>query len=138
MALERKTLAASTDDGENVELRYMTRRFWIGAVLAVPVFVLAMAHLIPALGRQPWVNGDASRWLQFSLTTPIVCWAGWPFFKRGWRSVVTLHLNMFTLIAIGVGAAFVFSTVAMLAARPVPAHDATRGQGRPSILRPQR
>ena len=73
---------------------------------------------------------DVSRWIQFALTTPVVCWAGWPFFKRGWRSVVTLHLNMFTLIAIGVGAAFVFSAVAMLAARPVPAHDATRGQGR--------
>jgi Cu+-exporting ATPase len=73
-----------------------------------------MAHLIPALGRQPWVNGDASRWLQFALTTPVVCWAGGPLFKQGWRSVVTLHLNMFTLIAIGVGAAFVFSTVAML------------------------
>ena len=73
-----------------------------------------MAHLIPALGRQSWVTGDASRWLQFALTTPVVWWAGWPFFQRGWRSVVTRHLNMFTLIAIGVGAAFVFSAVAML------------------------
>ena len=92
----------------------MTRRFWIGAALALPVFVLAMAHLIPVLGEQSWVDGHVSRWLQFALTTPVVCWAGWPFFKRGWRSVVTLHLNMFTLIAIGVGAAFVFSAVAML------------------------
>jgi Cu+-exporting ATPase len=114
MPLEPKTVTVGTDDGENAELRDMTKRFWIGAALAVPVFILAMAHLIPALGRQPWVNGDASRWLQFALTTPVVCWAGWPFFKRGWRSVVTLHLNMFTLIAIGVGAAFVFSAVAML------------------------
>ena len=114
MPLEPKTATASPDDEENTELRDMTRRFWIGAALAAPVFVLAMAHLIPALGRQPWVNGNTSRWLQFALTTPVVCWAGWPFFKRGWRSVVTLHLNMFTLIAIGVGAAFVFSAVAML------------------------
>jgi Cu+-exporting ATPase len=83
-------------------------------VLAVPVFVLAMAHIIPALGRQTWEAGDISRWIQFALTTPVVCWAGWPFFKRGWRSVVTLHLNMFTLIAIGVGATFVFSAVAIL------------------------
>jgi Cu+-exporting ATPase len=114
MALEPKPVTGDTDGEENAELRDMTKRFWIGAALAVPVFVLAMAHLIPALGRQPWVNGDASRWLQFALTTPVVCWAGGPLFKRGWRSVVTLHLNMFTLIAIGVGAAFVFSTVAML------------------------
>ena len=114
MALERKTLTAGTGDDENAELRDMTRRFWIGAALILPVFVLAMSHLIPALGRQPWVTGDASRWLQFALTTPVVCWAGWPFFQRGWRSVVTRHLNMFTLIAIGVGAAFVFSAVAML------------------------
>jgi len=114
MALEPKTVTAGTDDEENTELRDMTRRFWIGAALTVPVFVLAMAHLIPALGQQPWVNGEASRWLQFVLTIPVVCWAGWPFFKRGWRSVVTLHLNMFTLIAIGVGAAFGSSAVAML------------------------
>ena len=114
MALEPKIVTAGTDDEENAELYNMTKRFWIGAVLAVPVFILAMAHLIPALGRQHWVNGDASRWLQFALTTSVVCWAGWPLFKRGWHSVVTFHLNMFTLIAIGVGAAFVFSAVAML------------------------
>jgi heavy metal translocating P-type ATPase len=114
MALEPMTVTAGSDDGENAELRDMTRRFWIGAVLALPVFVLAMAHLIPALGRQPWINGGISRWLQFALTTPVVWWAGWPFFTRGWRSVVVLHLNMFTLIAIGVSAAFFFSTVAML------------------------
>ena len=109
MALEPKTVTAGTDDEGNAELRDMTRRFWIGAALTLPAFVLAMAHLIPALGRQPWVNGDASRWLQFALTTPVVWWASWPFFHRGWRSVVTRHLNMFTLIAIGVGAAFVSS-----------------------------
>jgi Cu+-exporting ATPase len=114
MALELKTVTANPPEGENVERRDMARRFWIGAGLTLPVFVLATAHLIPALGRQPWVNGDASRWVQFALTTPVVCWAGWPFFKRGWRSIVTRHLNMFTLIAIGVGAAFVFSAVAML------------------------
>jgi len=114
MALEPVTTAAGADDGDNAELGDMSRRFWIGAALALPVFLLAMSHLIPALGRQPWVNGDASRWLQFALTTPVVCWAGWPFVVRGWRSVVTRHLNMFTLIVIGVGAAFVFSAVAML------------------------
>ena len=106
MTLELKTVTAGADDQENVELRDMTQRFWIGAALALPVFVLAMVHLIPALGRLPWVNSDASRWIQFALATPAVWWAGWPLLHRGWRSVVTLQLNMFTLIGIGVGAAF--------------------------------
>ena len=114
MALEPTTLTAGADNEENAELRNMTQRFWIGAVLTLPVFVLAMAHMIPVLSAQSWVNGDVSRWIQFVLTIPVVCWAGWPFFQRGWRSVVTLHLNMFTLITIGVGAAFAFSVVAML------------------------
>ena len=114
MVLELKTLTAGTDDEENAELRDMTKRFWIGTALTLPVFVLAMAHLIPVLGRQSWVDSHTSRWIQFALTTPVVGWAGWPFFRRGWRSIVTRHLNMFTLIAIGVGAAFVFSAVAML------------------------
>ncbi len=114
MALEPKTVTADNDDGESAELRDMTKRFWIGAVLALPVFILAMVHLLPALERQPWVDGDASRWMQFALATPVVWWAGWPLLHRGWRSVVTRQLNMFTLIAIGVGAAFAFSAVAML------------------------
>ena len=114
MALVLKSVTAATDDEENAELRDMTKRFWIGAALTLPVFVLAMAHLIPALARQSWADSHASRWVQFVLTTPVVGWAGWPFFRRGWRSVVARHLNMFTLIAIGVGAAFVFSAVAML------------------------
>src|SRR5664279_2333042 len=114
MTLELKTVTAGTDDEASAELRDMTRRFWIGASLALPVFVLAMAHLIPPLGRQPWVGGNVSRWMQFALATPVVGWAGWPLLHRGWRSVVTRHLNMFTLIGIGVGAAFVLSAVAML------------------------
>lgn len=114
MTLEPKTVTAGTADEESAELRDMTNRFWIGAALTFPVFVLAMAHVIPILAQQSWADSHASRWIQLALTTPVVCWAGWPFFQRGWRSVVTRHLNMFTLIAIGVGAAFVFSAVAML------------------------
>jgi Cu+-exporting ATPase len=114
MTLEPKTVTAGTDEVENADLRDMTKRFKVGAALALPVFVLAMAHLIPVLGKQSWVDSDVSRWLQFALATPVVWWAGWPFFQRGWRSVVTLHLNMFTLIAIGVGAAFGSSAAAML------------------------
>jgi Cu+-exporting ATPase len=114
MPLEPLTVTAAADDEENVELRDMTKRFWIGAALTLPVFVLAMAHMIPALAAQAWADSHASRWVQFALTTPVVAWAGWPFFRRGWRSIATGQLNMFTLIAIGVGAAYVYSAVAML------------------------
>jgi Cu+-exporting ATPase len=114
MTLEPKMARASTDGDENAELRDMTKRFWFGAALASPVFGLAMVHLIPAPARQSWVDSSVSRWVQFALATLVVGWAGWPLLHRGWRSIVTRHLNMFTLISIGVGAAFVFSAVAML------------------------
>ncbi|MFQ5627908.1 MAG: heavy metal translocating P-type ATPase [bacterium] len=110
MALESKTVTSEPEE-ESDELHEMTRRFRIGAVFALPVFLLAMLHFLPDLHL---VQENISRWLQFMLSTPVVLWAGWPFFKRGWRSLKTLHLNMFTLIAIGVGTAFIYSTVAML------------------------
>src|SRR4029078_9462791 len=103
------------EDDDNAELRGMTWRLTIAAVLTLPVFVLSMAHLVPWTALQAWADSPLSRVVQLILTTPVVWWAGWPFFRRGWRSLVTLQLNMFTLIAIGVGAAFVFSAVAMLA-----------------------
>ncbi len=111
MALEPKSVTAeeSEDDGE---LSDMTRRLWFAAVCALPVFVLAMGHLFS--GAPHWFMGAASRWTQFALTTPVVFWAGWPFFLRGARSLRSGHFNMFTLIALGVGAAYVFSAVAML------------------------
>jgi Cu+-exporting ATPase len=87
--------------------------------------------MVPALAAQSWADSHASRWIQFALTTPVVAWAGWPFFRRGWRSIVTGHLNMFTLIAIGVGAAFVFSAVAMLMPGLFP--DAMRHGGKVDI-----
>lgn len=74
MALELQTVTVRTDDEENIELRDMTKRFWIGAASALPVFVLAMTHLIPALARQPWVDSGASRGLQLALATPVVLW----------------------------------------------------------------
>ncbi|MGV3531352.1 MAG: copper-transporting P-type ATPase [Chthoniobacteraceae bacterium] len=113
MALEASSAAGGEDD--NTELRDMQRRLWIGALLTLPVFGLAMSHLVPGLSHDSWVVGDTSRWLQFALSTPVVLWAGWPFFVRGWQSLKSGHLNMFTLIAIGVGAAFAYSAVAMLA-----------------------
>jgi Cu+-exporting ATPase len=114
MTLEPKTASAGSDDQESNELRDMTIRFWVGAALALPVFILAMVHLMPGLAMQPWVDGRASRLAQFVFATPVVWWAGWPFMERGWRSIVTRHLNRFTLIAIGVDAAFTFSALAML------------------------
>jgi Cu+-exporting ATPase len=110
MALEPKTISAATEE-DNSELTDMTRRLWIGAVLTVPVFLLAMSHLIP--NAPAWMSGAASRWIQFALATPVVLWAGWPFFVRGWHSLINRSLNMFTLIAIGVGVAWLYSCVAL-------------------------
>jgi Cu+-exporting ATPase len=108
MALEPKTVSAEPED--NHELRDMTRRFWIGAALALPVFVLGMLHLVPSFAHI--ANSPLSRWAQFLLSTPVVLWAGWPFFVRGAKSLRSGHWNMFTLIAIGVGAAWLYSVVA--------------------------
>ncbi len=119
MALEPKTIASADDDDENAELNDVTRRFWISAALTLPVFVLAMSHVVP--NAPAWMSGDAARWLQFALSTPVVLWAGWPFFRRGWASLRSGNLNMFTLIAIGVGSAFLYSAVVMLAPGAFPA-----------------
>lgn len=115
MALE--PLETTTDPEEDGELRDMTRRFWVSAALSIPVVVLAMGAHLPLLDRIP---GFVSAWIQFVLSTPVVLWAGWPFFNRGVRSVLTRHLNMFTLIALGTGAAYVFSVVALLAPGILP------------------
>ncbi|MFO1452706.1 MAG: heavy metal translocating P-type ATPase [Opitutaceae bacterium] len=131
MALEPKTVSAADKAEDDAELRDMTRRFWIGAGLTLPVFLVAMAHVIPALEHQSWLDRDASRLMQFALSTPVVLWAGWPFFRRGWRSLVTAQFNMWTLIMIGVGAAFLFSAVAMLAPGVFP--DSMRAHGKVGI-----
>jgi Cu+-exporting ATPase len=102
----------SLESGPNEELIDMTRRFWIGLVLAVPVFVLEMGgHLF---GWTHLIGQQTSNWVQMILATPVVLWAGWPFFQRGWQSLVNRSLNMFTLIAMGTGAAWVYSMVAVL------------------------
>lgn len=110
MALEPEE--PSLDDAPNPELVDFTRRFWVSAVLAVPLLVVSM--VAEMLGLQI-VSPQASPWVQLALTAPIVLWAGKPFFERGWTSIKTRHLNMFTLIAIGVGAAFLYSLVATFA-----------------------
>ena len=118
MALEPVTVTA--DMGPSAELRDMTRRFWIGAVLSVPVIVLEMGrHLIDPLYDA--IPSDVSAWAQLLLATPVVLWCGWPFFVRGWQSVRTRNLNMFTLIAMGTGIAWIYSVVATLAPGIFPA-----------------
>lgn len=97
-------------DAGNPELTDMTRRFWIGLVLAVPVFALEMAGHLTDLHMV--LGAQLSNWIQLVLATPVVLWAGWPFFERAWRSLVTLRLNMFTLIAMGTGVAWLYSVVA--------------------------
>ncbi len=119
MALEPKTVTATANEDDNAELRDMTRRLWIGAVLTAPVFALAMAHLVPTYGHV--ANGSLSRWVQFLLSAPVVLWAGWPFFVRGAKSLRSGHWNMFTLIALGVGAAWLYSLVAFFQPQLFPA-----------------
>jgi Cu+-exporting ATPase len=125
MALEPKSVVASGEE-DNTELRDMTRRFWIGAAFSAPVFVLAMWHMFPSAPH--WVQQDPSRWAQFLLSTPVVLWCGWPFFQRGWQSILNRSLNMFTLIAIGVGAAFFYSAVVMLLPQIFPPSFAAHGK----------
>jgi Cu+-exporting ATPase len=102
------------DDEQNPELASMTRRFWISVVLTVPVLVLGMSDLIPGQPFQHWLGMRAIAWLELLLATPVVLWAGWPFFERGWASLVNRSLNMFTLIALGTGTAYVYSVIAVL------------------------
>ena len=117
MALEPDIV--SLDDAPNHELADMTRRFWIGALLATPVVVLEMGgHLV---GGHGLVDPTLSNWIQFAFATPVVLWAGWPFFVRGWQSLQTRNLNMFTLIAMGTAVAYIYSVVATVVPQAFPA-----------------
>ena len=115
------------DVGPNRELVDMTRRFWVGLILTLPVFVLEMGGHIRAFGVHDLVTPRISTWIQFALSTPVVLWAGWPFFQRAWASVVNRSLNMFSLIALGTGAAYLYSFFATLAPGRFPA--GFRGMG---------
>ncbi|MEQ8493789.1 MAG: copper-translocating P-type ATPase, partial [Gammaproteobacteria bacterium] len=117
MALEPIDAAASDD----AELRDMTRRFTVSAILTLPVLVLAMAHMLPGNPLEGLVPRRVGILLEAALATPVVLWSGWPFFVRGWRSVVNRSLNMFSLIALGVGVAYGFSVVALVYPHAFPA-----------------
>jgi len=119
MALE--PLVAGANDEPNAELIDMTRRFWIGVALTSPVFVLAMLEHFSGMDIHAFIAPRLSGWIQFVLSTPVVLWASWPFFVRGWNSLVTRQLNMYTLISIGVGVAFAYSVVAFLVPSVFPA-----------------
>ena len=118
MALEPES--PTVDEGESTELKDMTRRFWISLILSLPVLALSMGEMVPALDLGRHIGHSISGWIQFALATPVVLWAGLPFFERGWQSVLNRSLNMFSLIALGVGAAFVFSVVAILIPDTLP------------------
>lgn len=118
MALE--PVETSVGEGKNEELVYMSRRFWVCSVLTLPVFLLAMtAEMMPAW-LPDWLPMQAVQWIEFGLATPVVLWGGWPFFVRGWQSLWTWNLNMFTLIALGVSVAWGYSVVALFLPQVFP------------------
>jgi len=119
MALEPMT--ASLDEEKNPELTDMTRRFWVAVVLAIPVLALGMSEIIPGQPLQRLIPMRMLAWVQLALATPVVLWAGWPFFVRAWHSVVNRSLNMFTLIGLGVGVGYLFSVIAVFVPGIFPA-----------------
>ncbi len=130
MALEPREV---TGDEVNPELIDMKRRLWISITLTAPLVILMLLDLIP---RAHWLSTTATGWFQFALATPVVLWAGWPFFERGWRSVVNRHLNMFTLIALGTGTSYVFSLFALFFPSLIPASFRSHGGQAPLYFEP--
>jgi len=124
-------LEATAEAAPNNELADMSRRLWIGLVLTLPVFVLEMGGHIPALRLHELVPDRISTWVQFALSTPVVLWAGWPFFQRAAASLRSFHLNMFTLIALGTGTAYLYSLAATFAPNAFPAGFRMMGGGVP-------
>src|SRR5437773_6124922 len=114
MTLESKTVGAG-DEEEQREIRSLARKFWTALILTIPVLIIAMDHAIPGLHLDSIIPKQIGNWFEFVLTTPVVLWAGGFFFMRAWRSIVNRSLNMFTLIAVGVGAAYFYSVVAVIA-----------------------
>ncbi len=115
MPLEPKNVTAGADEHAEKEIRDLSHKFWIGLALTVPIILLAMLPMIPGVSLEALIPKPVSKWLELALATPVVFWAGGVFFVKGWRSIKSGNLNMFTLIAIGVGAAYLYSLVAVLA-----------------------
>src|SRR5436190_18742144 len=127
MTLEPKTIGAG-DEEEQSEIRSLSRKFWIALVLAIPVLIIAMSHAIPGLHIDSIIPRQIGKWIEFALTTPVVLWAGDFFFTRAWRSIANRSLNMFTLIAVGVGAAYFYSAVAVIAPGIFPQSFRSNGE----------
>jgi heavy metal translocating P-type ATPase len=124
MALEPMDAAADEDTSE---LRDMSRRFWISLALSLPLLIVTMSEMVPSVSLHRRIGADTFNWLQAALATPVVLWGGWPFFVRGWTSFKTWNLNMFSLIALGTGAAYLFSAFALLFPAALPAAFKTNG-----------
>ncbi|MEO6952659.1 MAG: heavy metal translocating P-type ATPase [Polyangia bacterium] len=129
MALEPMTIGV--DDGPDPELVDMKRRLLVSGPLALATLIVAMAEMIPGHAIDRLLPGSTRAWVELALSTPVVLWGGWPFFVRGWKSVVTMHLNMFTLIAIGTGAAFISSVAVLVIPGLAAATHAGHGGGPP-------
>src|SRR3984957_16982136 len=129
MALEPRDAIAEQD--ENPELADMTRRFWISVALTIPILALAVSDMILGQPLQNILSPRAVCWIELILATPVVLWAGWFFFERGWASIVNGSLNMFTLIALGTGTAYVFSVIAVLFPQTFPDSFRVMGGGLP-------
>jgi Cu+-exporting ATPase len=126
MTLEPKSIGA--EEEEQRETRSLSRKFWIALVLTIPVLLLAMGHAIPGFEIDSIVPKRIGKWIEFALTTPVVLWAGGFFFARAWQSIVNRSLNMFTLIAVGVGAAYLYSVVAVIAPGIFPTSFRRQGE----------
>tara|TARA_R110002072_G_scaffold58491_2_gene149093 strand:- start:27 stop:2078 length:2052 start_codon:yes stop_codon:yes gene_type:complete len=114
MGLEAETASAGDDEGPNLELVDFTRRFWVGAVLTLPLLILTMSPYVGLSGIREFFGERTTLWIEFALGTPVILWSGWPFFVRGFHSFRTMNLNMFSLISMGTGAAYIFSIFAVL------------------------
>ncbi len=131
MPLDTLVTSADADPHEDARIADLTRRFWLGAILTAPVLVLAMGDMIPGVKLNDMLSRRLSGWVQFVLSTPVIIWAGGSFFSKAWRSIVNRQLNMFTLIATGVGAAYVYSVVVVLFPGIIP--DTFFHQGNPGL-----
>jgi Cu+-exporting ATPase len=127
MSLEPKTIGAG-DEEEQKEIRSLSRKFWSALILTIPVLFIAMGHAIPGLHVEKMIPKQISKWIEFALATPVVLWAGGFFFTRAWQSIVNRSLNMFTLIAVGVGAAYFYSAVAVIAPGIFPQSFRSNGE----------
>jgi Cu+-exporting ATPase len=121
MTLEARDVSAGSADSPNPELVNMTRRFWIGVAVTVPLLAVMVSDILPGHPIQHLFAGALLGWIEFALATPVVLWAGWPFFERGWESVVHRSPNMFTLVSMGAGSAYLYSVVAVIAPGIFPA-----------------